>query len=221
MLPRPGPRAAIVGTIGLLAAYHQIRRHLIPGEFHVVSNTAMIGVMAATAWAAGLTRRELGLARDTWWSGVRLGGAVVVLVGTTVGAAGLLGLDPLGLISDAADVSSSEMLWDVLFRIPIATVVFEELAFRGVLGPLFERVVSSRAALVWSSAVFGLWHISVPTDASPFDLPGQLGTVVVTALAGAGFMVLRRRSGSLAAPMLAHWATNGVSYAAAWLAVHR
>ena len=44
-----------------------------------------------------------------------------------------------------------------------------------------------------------------------------VGTVVFTALAGAVFAVLRDQSGSLVAPFLLHWATNGLGIlAAAW-----
>ena len=42
-----------------------------------------------------------------------------------------------------------------------------------------------------------------------------LGTVLFTALAGVVFAELRRRSGSLVAPVLLHWATNGLAVVAA------
>ena len=42
-----------------------------------------------------------------------------------------------------------------------------------------------------------------------------LGTVVFTALAGVVFAELRRRSDSLVAPVLLHWATNGLAVVAA------
>jgi membrane protease YdiL (CAAX protease family) len=43
--------------------------------------------------------------------------------------------------------------------------------------------------------------------------------VVVTAVAGVIFAVLRVWSRSVVAPMLAHWATNSLGYAAAVLAL--
>ena len=42
-----------------------------------------------------------------------------------------------------------------------------------------------------------------------------LGTVVFTALAGVVFAELRRRSGSIVAPLGLHWATNGLAVVAA------
>jgi membrane protease YdiL (CAAX protease family) len=41
------------------------------------------------------------------------------------------------------------------------------------------------------------------------------GTVLFTAVAGVVFAELRRRSGSIVAPMLLHWATNGLAVVAA------
>jgi membrane protease YdiL (CAAX protease family) len=43
-------------------------------------------------------------------------------------------------------------------------------------------------------------------------------TVVVTTAAGVGLAWLRVRSDSLLAPMLAHLATNSVTFALAWVA---
>jgi membrane protease YdiL (CAAX protease family) len=214
---RLDPRVAVAATVGVLAVYQQARRHLIPDELHDLTNTSMIGVMAAVAAATGLSAREMGLTRDRLLAGLRLGGVVAGAVGTVVGTAGLFGFDPLGLIGDRAEVSLPEMLVDVLVRIPVATVVFEELAFRGVLTPLLERATTPARAMAWSAALFGVWHVSTPASASAADLAAQVGTFAATAAAGAGFVYLRRRSGSLAAPMVAHWSTNGLAYAVAWL----
>ena len=69
-----------------------------------------------------------------------------------------------------------------------------------------------------SSLLFGLWHLD-PTALWSLDrLGGAVGTVAATAAAGAVFHVLRRRSGSLLAPVLAHWGTNGVALGVVWLA---
>lgn len=49
----------------------------------------------------------------------------------------------------------------------------------------------------------------------------MVGAVVVTFLAGIGFAVLRLRSRSLVAPVLAHVATNGFALVAAWAVAHQ
>jgi membrane protease YdiL (CAAX protease family) len=78
--------------------------------------------------------------------------------------------------------------------------------------------------------LFGLWHVlpaldvagtstAISHDGRPAGrrrvLLTVLGTVVFTALAGVVFAELRRRSGSLVAPLLLHWATNGLAVVAA------
>lgn len=79
-------------------------------------------------------------------------------------------------------------------------------------------------AVVASSTVFGLWHFAPTVVGLRFNgigvsSPEGLGTivagVVVTTTAGLAFIRLRRRSGSLLAPVLAHWATNALGPLAA------
>jgi membrane protease YdiL (CAAX protease family) len=43
------------------------------------------------------------------------------------------------------------------------------------------------------------------------------GTLVATTIAGVGFAWLRVRSQSLVAPIVAHIATNSLTFAAAWI----
>ena len=106
------------------------------------------------------------------------------------------------------------MLWRALVVIPLATVVMEELAFRGVLLGLLRRIVDDRRALLAAAALFGLWHIPGTLD----DGPGAvIGTVLATAVAGIVFGWLRLGSDSLVAPVLAHVATNSVTFVLAWV----
>ena len=81
-----------------------------------------------------------------------------------------------------------------------------------------------------SAALFGLWHVLPALDVTRTNtairgrgrlaerrrvLVTVLGTVVFTALAGVVFAELRRRSGSVVAPLGLHWATNGLAVVAA------
>jgi membrane protease YdiL (CAAX protease family) len=80
-----------------------------------------------------------------------------------------------------------------------------------------------------TSVLFGLWHVlpaldvtGTSTAISDGGRPPRrrvlltiLGTVLFTALAGVVFAELRRRSDSLVAPVLLHWATNGLAVVAA------
>jgi len=115
--------------------------------------------------------------------------------------------------------------------IPLGTVLFEEVAFRGVLWGLLRRARGTAVATIVSSALFGLWHVLPSLHLSADNqaigstvghgTSGQalsvLGTVLFTGLSGVVFCELRRRSGSLLASAGLHWATNalGVLTAAA------
>jgi uncharacterized protein len=213
---RLGSRAALATTVVLLGAYHEARRLAIPDSWHFATNTAMIGVLGGLALAAGLDREELGLGAATWRRGLRAGGLVAGAVAAVVAVTGLAGLDPTGRIADAAALGGGTVAFQTLVEIPIATVAFEELAFRGVLDGLLARVTSPGRALALSSLLFGLWHVS-PAAVVSGDAGSQFGTVAATAIAGAGFHLLRRRTGSLLAPAVAHWGTNGGALAVAWL----
>lgn len=216
---RLGSRAALVTSLGVLAGYRELRRVAIPDHLHFVANTAMIGVVSAVAVASALTTDELGLTRAALPKGLRYGAVTAAAIGVAVAAAAVLGIDPTNTAADRASVSAGEMLFQVFVEIPIATVLLEELAFRGVIGGLLARITTPGRALLWSSLAFGLWHVSPSQFTSLVSAGGALATIVATTLAGAGFTLLRRRSGSLAAPMLAHWGTNGVAFLATWLAV--
>ena len=105
------------------------------------------------------------------------------------------------------------MAYQALVRIPLGTVLTEEVLFRGVLYGIWNRVGRVRTALIGSSVAFGLWHI-VPMlellqkfgQSDPFHLAGWVvGGVLVAFLGGLLFCRLRIRCGSAYASMLAHW----------------
>jgi membrane protease YdiL (CAAX protease family) len=123
-----------------------------------------------------------------------------------------------------------DMVYEVAFNTPLGTVVLEEFAFRGLLLALFLRHTSMWRSVLWSSLLFGAWHIlpTLTTAASNGAMeqlastPAGLvlvviGNVLSTAFAGAVFAYLRLRSGSLLAPALAHLATNDISFVVGWL----
>lgn len=175
-----------------------------------------------------LDRDDLGLARDRLSPGLRWGGggAAVVAAGLAVGVALEDVVGPVGalLADERAELAAGALAWHALVRIPLGTALFEEVAFRGVLGAACRRALSPGAATLWQSGVFGLWHVA-PTvvalrlnDVPPASVAGLgaiAGAVAVTSVAGLVFEQLRLRSGSLAAPVLAHWATNALGLVAA------
>ncbi|MEU4692512.1 CPBP family intramembrane glutamic endopeptidase [Actinoplanes sp. NPDC023714] len=92
-----------------------------------------------------------------------------------------------------------------LLEIPLATVIFEEVAFRGVLWTLIEQAHGHVWATLITALLFGLWHISPDPDGRP-----QLLIVAFTTMAGLVLGLLRDLSGGLLAPIAVHWAANGL-----------
>lgn len=173
----------------------------------------------------GRTWDELGLARSSWGRGLRWGavlvGAVlaIYLVAVAVPATRDLFRD-----ERVEGWTLGQSLWAAFVRVPLGTVLLEEVAFRGVLPAMLAARRSTAVAVGASAAMFGLWHVlpalgleSVNPVAQ--DTVGQLpgwvtvvASVASTAAVGVWFWWLRRRSGSLLAPMALHWATNSLGY---------
>lgn len=196
--------------------------HAVPGS-HVAAGLGLVACLAAIARAQGLTTADLGLARSAVPAGLRLGVAAAVLVGAAY-ALGYLVTPVRQALPEADGGLGRTALWTVLVLIPLGTVVPEELAFRGVLLALLRRRRGVLAGALLSSGLFGLWHVVAslgggPANAAMADAVGSdaAGTVVrvvltvlFTSLAGVVLCALRLRSDSLLAPVLAHWAVNGL-----------
>jgi uncharacterized protein len=197
---------------------------------YVGVNGVAAGVLLATGRWTGLTWAELGLSRQRLLAGLRWGGACFAVVALALAAAvAIAAVRPALTDARAADVSAGDVAVEVLVRIPLGTVLWEEVAFRGVLLAALARVMPVRRAVVVASIVFGVWHIR-PTlsglaandaiGATWVTIFAVLGVCAFTAAAGALLCWLRLRSGSLLAPVLLHLATNTLGTVAA-VAAHR
>ncbi|HSM65297.1 MAG TPA: CPBP family intramembrane glutamic endopeptidase [Ilumatobacteraceae bacterium] len=221
-MTRVAEAPAIGITIVALTSYGIARSTVVPDSVHFATNTAAIAVIAAIAAIAGLSRDDVGLSREALPAGVRVGALAVFTVGVVVAAAVIVVGSGPALVRDHVGRSIGDVLMQALVEIPVATVLLEELAFRGVLGALFHRVVSPWRAVAATSLLFGLWH--VPGAWSGTDLGGVasvLAVIAATTTAGSVFQLMKDRTGSLVAPGLAHWATNGLSLLIVWLVVGR
>jgi uncharacterized protein len=204
--------------------------------------TAWAGVATVPAAAVGLVAllrfnglgwTELGLGRDHWKSGAAyaLGAIALVLSAIAVGVL-LPATRPMFMNNHYATISGA--LVASLIIIPLQTVIPEELAFRGVLHGALNRAWGFRGVAVGGSLLFGFWHIatSLGMTSSNVGLTRLLGhgvigmlagvtlAVIATAAAGFVFSWLRRRSGSLIAPIALHWSLNGLGALAAALVWH-
>ncbi|MFZ0228658.1 MAG: CPBP family intramembrane glutamic endopeptidase [Mycobacterium sp.] len=198
----------------------------------VVVPAAAIGLVA---WLRinGLGWAELGLGRDHWKSGAAYALAAVALVVAVIAVGALLPMTrPMFMNHHYATLSGA--LVASMIVIPLQTVIPEELAFRGVLHGALNRAWGFRGVAVAGSLLFGFWHIATSLGLTSSNvgftrmfgggflgmLAGVLLAVVATAAAGFVFSWLRRRSGSLLAPIALHWSLNGVGALAAALVWH-
>jgi uncharacterized protein len=181
----------------------------------------------------GLGWTELGLGREHWRSGAAyaLGAVAIVLTVIAVGAL-LPWTRPMFLNNNYATISGA--LVSSMVVIPLQTVIPEELAFRGVLHGALDRAWGFRGVAAAGSLLFGLWHIATSLGLTSSNVgftrlfgggvfgvvAGVVLAVVATAVAGFVFTWLRRRSGSLLAPIALHWSLNGMGALAAALVWH-
>jgi membrane protease YdiL (CAAX protease family) len=226
-------RVAIARAVGLVIVALAVAKGVdraVPGA-HVAVGLGLIACLVAIARAQGLTTADLGLAQSSWPAGVRWGAAAAALMGTAYGVAYVTG--PVReALPDGEGVLGRTALWTVLIVISVGTVLPEELAFRGLLLALLGRRYGLLVASLLSSGLFGLWHV-VPSlgggtaNATMASVVGAdaagtvvrvVVTVVFTSLAGVVLCALRLRSGSLLAPVLAHWTVNGLGVVATLVA---
>ena len=179
---------------------------------------AAIGLLVLVR-SRGLGWAELGLGREHWKAGAGYAVAAVAVVLAVIAIGTLLPWTrPMFMNNNYATVSGA--LIASMIIIPLQTVIPEELAFRGVAAA--------------GSLLFGLWHIATSLGLTSSNVGftrlfggGLLGTVAgvvlavaATAVAGFVFTWLRRRSGSLIAPIALHWSLNGLGALAAALVWH-
>lgn len=148
-----------------------------------------------------LTRAPLGLEPPRLWAGLRLGSAAALSAASAVAATALL--PPVRQSMAVREPPAAVPDW-LLLRIPVGTVWSEESAYRAALAAVASAAFGSRGGRLLQATAFGLSHIP---DARATGEPAA-ATVLVTGIGGWLFGWLADRSGSLAAPMLAHLAIN-------------
>ncbi len=183
--------------------------------------------------ANGLEWTDLGLGREHWKSGLGYALAAVAVVGSVIAVGVLLPMTrPMFMNSHYLTVSGA--LIASMIVIPLQTVIPEELAFRGVLHGALNRAWGFRGVALAGSLLFGLWHVATSMGLTSSNvgftrlfgggmigmLAGVAMAVLATGTAGFVFSWLRRRSGSLIAPIALHWSLNGLGALAAALVWH-
>ena len=214
---------SVLRTLGLLG----------PPRYVWLPVSMLTAALALIAWATGASRADLAFERQDLRSGALHGAGAFGLVLLVLVVAAVIPATNGFLHDSRAQISGSRMLYELAVSILLLTAIPEEFAFRGVLlGSALRLWGPWRASLI-TSVLFGLWHIA-PTLHTMRDnhavagltasIAGQslvvLGSIAVTFAAGLIFCWLRLRSGSLLAPVMAHFATNGLALAVAWFTIH-
>ncbi|MBX5488077.1 hypothetical protein MHAS_01835 [Mycolicibacterium hassiacum DSM 44199] len=219
-------------VVVVLALTNLIAHFTTPWASIATVPAAAIGLVLLMRWR-GLDWTDLGLGREHWRSGAgyAIGAVGLVLVVIAVGAL-LPWTRPLFMNNNYATLSGA--LVASMIIIPLQTVIPEELAFRGVLHGALHRAWGFRGVVAAGSLLFGLWHVATSLGLTSSNVGftklfggGVAGTVagvvlavIATGVAGIVFDWLRRRSGSLLAPIALHWSLNGLGALAAALVWH-
>ena len=216
---------AALAALAALTVSNVVSNQRMPLAAHVPWSLGLATGLVALARWAGCSFRDLAMAPEDLPRGTHAGAAGAGLV--TVGY-GLMAATGTGshLFRDTrvTALGRREAWWHLLVRIPISTVLAEEVAFRGVLPALFHSPDRRR----WmpgaiSAVLFGVWHVlpswqgsrANGTDGRRASARATLIDVAATTLAGGLLHFLRHRSGHLAAPAAVHLAANAVGFVAA------
>ncbi len=209
----------------MLVVVNVVSNRVVSAAWYVPWAVAAVAALLVLARADGVSWSQLGLGRAAVGRGLRWGlvlaGSVVVIyvIGVAIPATRDLFRD-----DRVDDWSFARTLYAAFVRVPLGTVLLEEVAFRGVLPAVLWRRVGPARAVGFAALAFGLWHIlpaiglqgvNPVTEETVGQLPGWVtvaASVASTAAVGVWFWWLRHRSGSLLAPMALHWATNGLGY---------
>lgn len=219
-----------IGVVVVVLVITNLIAHFTTTWASVATVPAAAVVLVLLVRARGLGWSELGLGREHWRSGAGYALAAMGLVLTVVAVGALLPWTRPMFLNDRYATLSGAVVASMVI-IPLQTVIPEELAFRGVLHGALDRAWGFRGVAAAGSLLFGLWHIASSLGLTSGNVGftrvlggGVVGmvagiamAVVATAAAGFVFTWLRRRSGSLIAPIALHWSLNGMGALAAAL----
>ncbi len=222
-----------VAVVVVMLAITNLVAHFTTAWASIATVPVAALLLVALVRGRGLGWSELGLSREHWKSGAGYALGAVVLVASVIGIGIALPWTREMFLNNRYATVSGALLASMVI-IPLQTVIPEELAFRGVLHGALDRAWGFRGVAAAGSLLFGLWHVATSLGLTSNNVGlthlfggGLLGTfagvvmaVIATGFAGFVFTWLRRRSGSLLAPIALHWALNGMGALAAALVWH-
>ena len=218
------PSTLVILLLGIGATDWLVTQALPRPVEILVKALLAVGFVAYAAIVLGLSSSELGLARHDVRRGFVVGGIAAGCILATIAVLVVVPASRGYFTSSRVRTDSSSLHWlEPLLFIPFGTVLFEELIFRGALLGATLRRFDTRGAVAVTSMVFGLWHLPDAIDATSGSslhvAAAAAGTILVTTAAGVLFALLRLRSASLVAPVLAHLAFDAGAYVVALAAL--
>ena len=223
-----------VGVVVLLVLINIVNNRVAPQTHYLLWSFGGSVLLLAVGLLDGNSWTDMGLGWRYLLPGLIWAAAAIGLI-TAVYVVGSLFRRTRAAFHDErmGKMSGGRLMFQALVEVPFGTVLFEEIAFRGVLFAMLARRYGLVWAIVGSALLFGLWHIlpsigtheqnpalgSVVGEGRKGNILAVLLSVLTTALAGVLFAGLRVFSGSVLAPMGFHWATNGLGYAFSWVLI--
>jgi membrane protease YdiL (CAAX protease family) len=220
---------AMVAVLSLLATATVLVNLVLPGWAYPLCGLVVAAALLGVARWSGLRARAIGLDSRNLGRPVVFGlvglGAIGLVFGVAVAIPALRGLFGDGRL-DTLGIGT--LLWVTLVRIPLGTVLLEEIAFRGVLPALLGAGDRWRwRPVLITAALFGLWHAfpsmallqNATVGAAFGDVPivvVSVLTMLAAAVAGVALHWWRHTGRGLLAPMLVHLATNSGGVLVAW-----
>lgn len=212
--------------VGIILGYGVALSRFIPAGWHFVANIAFATVVVIYGLQVGLDYTDMGLSLHFIKDGL-----VVALVATLliiVAVAIVTRVNSLRRFFSMKQIMKpGRLAYESVVRIPLSTALTEEVLFRGVLFGLFMHSYGALLGAIYSSVVFGVWHI-LPSQQGLQNRGGDaviinrttrsfyaLANVVSTSIAGMLFCWLRVLAGSILAPWLVHWTINSAALLAA------
>jgi membrane protease YdiL (CAAX protease family) len=225
---RVAPSRALAATVALMGAVAAAGRLGPPRTMLVAGPLGAAGLLVLGR-SAGLSSADVGLGRRSWRRGLAYATVSVAAVYAVYAVAARLPATRPAFLDERYRNGLGTAALTAFVVVPLGTVLFEEVAFRGVLWGLLCREWGPARATLVSSGLFGLWHVlpslrlnrvnpavgGVVGEGRAGQALAVAGAVMFTAAAGLLLGELRRRSGSLLAPAGLHWAVNGLGVIAA------
>lgn len=122
-----------------------------------------------------------------------------------------------------AGISLAALLFRLFIYVPIRTVIFEEVIFRGILYTGFQKYLSKLKAILFTSIAFMFLHTgpTIFSINSSYQLSSPLitflGFYATTFLGSIFFIFVREKTKNLAGSITSHWTIDALPTVAVWL----